>query len=769
MQHIKILFCFVTLFLVTQLTLAQTGDIRGFVYEKESGEPVIFTNVILEGTSYGAATDINGFYSINRIPVGDYNIVCTSIGFDTTRVAISLKDGEIKNQKLYLSESDIVLDAVEINVEKEEAQSEVRISTIKISSKQISKIPAIGGEPDLAQYLQVLPGVVFTGDQGGQLYIRGGSQIQTKVLLDGMTIYNPFHSIGLFSVFETDLIRNVDVITGGFNATYGGRTSAIIDITMRDGNKKRHTGKVAANTFLTKAYLEGPISRLDDDGNGLSASYVLSAKTSYLDRTSPILYSYVDDATREGETNDALPYSFTDFYGKVSLNTATGSKLNFSGFRFGDQASFQGKSEYGWESFGLGSTFVLVPGSSKTLINGYFNYSSYSLELDEGDGQPRSTSIGGFNGGVNFSYFLPKGDIKYGIELSGFETTFEFFNPLGVKLEENQYTTEIGGFVKYKAQLLDNKLLVEPSVRINYYATLPQFTLEPRLGLKYNVNSDLRLKLSTGIYTQNFVSTKSDRDVVNLFTGFLSTPENVETVMGEPVEKRLQSAFHAITGVEMNLTKKLDFNTEIYYKRFDPLVNLNRNKTFPTDPNYIVETGNAYGWDFLIKYDYKRFFAWAVYSLSFVDRNDGLQTYRPHFDRRHNVNFLASYKFGRNLDWEASARWNFGSGFPFTKTQGFYEKLGLLDGGIDSDYVSSEGELGLIYDDQLNGGRLPTYHRFDLSVKKQIAIGANSILEANASVTNIYNRENIFYFDRVRYERVNQLPILPSAGLSMTF
>src|SRR5690606_36905776 len=99
-------------------------------------------------------------------------------------------------------------------------KTEVKMSVTKVTPKEIKSMPSIGGDPDLAQYLQVLPGVTFTGDQGGQLYIRGGSPIQNKVLLDGMIIYNPFHSIGLFSVFDTDIMRNADVYTGGFKDEY---------------------------------------------------------------------------------------------------------------------------------------------------------------------------------------------------------------------------------------------------------------------------------------------------------------------------------------------------------------------------------------------------------------------------------------------------------------------------------------------------------------------------------------------------------------------
>jgi len=757
-----------TLFMVLislPLLQAQTeqGIIRGFVYEEDSGEPMIFTNVFLEGTTYGAATDINGFFSINKVPPGTYMLLSTGIGYDTTKVEVTLKANQILNEKLFVGKNDIILDVIEVGAAKQEARTEVRTSVIKITPKQINKIPAVGGEPDLAQYLQMLPGVVFTGDQGGQLYIRGGSQIQTRVLLDGITVYNPFHSIGLFSVFETDLIRNVEVMTGGFNAEYSGRISAVIDVTTKDGNKNRHTGKIATNTFLTKAILEGPLLKLKEGGVGMSASYILSAKTSYLDKTSKTFYSYIDTA--------GLPYTFTDVYGKVSFNTDNGSKFNLSGFRFGDDAKFSGQSDFSWNASGVGGTFVLIPGQSKMILDGFMSVSDYNISLQEGVGtRPRKSSIGGFNGGVNFNYFLPNSsDLTYGIEVSGYSTTFEFINPLGFKIEENQNTTEIGGYLKYKANIND-KLVVEPSVRVNYYASAAQFKLEPRFGLKYNASDNVRFKLAGGVYTQNFMSTKSDRDVVNLFTGFLSAPEQaIFDTNGERASDNLQAATHLIGGVEFDLTRGLSLNVEAYSKDFTQLTNVNRNKLFGSDPNYIIETGKATGIDFLLKYDYKNIFAWVVYSLSEVNREDGTQVYNPHFDRRHNLNFLGSYTFGKNDDWEASVRWNYGSGFPFTQTQGFYEDLNFLDNGIDVDVTEENGNLGVIFDDQLNGGRLPDYHRMDLSLKKKFTIGVNSVLELSGSVTNIYNRDNIFYFDRIRYERINQLPILPSFGASFTF
>ena len=228
----------ISLIFICSNIFAQTGNIRGFVYDKESGEPIMFCNVFLKGTSIGAATDVNGMYNISKVQAGEYTIIATYLGYDSSKVNITLKNGQILSQNLELKESSIKLNEIKISAEREEMKTEVKVATIKISKKDLEMVPTIGGEPDLAQYMQVIPGVVFTGDQGGQLYIRGGSPIQNKVLLDGMIIYSPFHSIGLFSVFDSDIIRNTDVYTGGFNAEYGGRISSIMDIKTIDEIKK---------------------------------------------------------------------------------------------------------------------------------------------------------------------------------------------------------------------------------------------------------------------------------------------------------------------------------------------------------------------------------------------------------------------------------------------------------------------------------------------------------------------------------------------------
>jgi len=133
------------------------------------------------------------------------------------------------------------------------------------------------------------------------------------------------------------------------------------------------------------------------------------------------------------------------------------------------------------------------------------------------------------------------------------------------------------------------------------------------------------------------------------------------------------------------------------------------------------------------------------------------------------MNVLATYNIDESGDFTASLRYNFGSGFPFTLTQGFYESV-VFDDGVNTDILTANNDnINIIYDDVRNGGRLPNYHRIDASVTKKWKIASWATLETNFSVTNVANRRNIFYFDRLRYERVDQLPIIPSLGAKLIF
>jgi len=327
--------------------------------------------------------------------------------------------------------------------------------------------------------------------------------------------------------------------------------------------------------------------------------------------------------------------------------------------------------------------------------------------------------------------------------------------------------------------------VIQPSIRAQVYASLGTISIEPRFGAKYNVTEKIRLKLSGGRFSQNFTSASSDKDIVNLFNGLLSAPTNVQTTFvneflnEKDVKNGIQYAWHAILGTEFDLTKHLMLNVEGYYKYFSQLSNINQNKLYEDiaqfsqiddvyKKDFIIEDGVSYGLDFLLKYNKNRLFLWGVYSYGYSTRWDGFTSYFPVFDRRHNVNLVGTYNFGKNKDFEFSVRWNLGSGLPFTPTAGFYQGESF-GGGVNTDYTTSNPSNVSTILGEFNSSRLPYYHRLDITAKKQFKFKNEDVLEIVASVTNAYNRQNIFYVNRITSEKIYQFPVLPSMGISYKF
>lgn len=762
-----------------QLAASAQGIIRGFVKDKETGEPVLFILVALEGTKYGSNTDENGYYSLTKIPAGEYALVVKNFDYNEYRETITVTNNAVISKNILLEKRSIEIEEVVISGEKDDQINKVNISVESISPQDIKRIPNIGGTPDLVQALTTLPGFVSTGDQGGQIFVRGGSPVQNKVFLDGMIVYNPFHSIGIYSVFDTDIIANADVYTGGFGAQYGGRVSSIMDITTRDGNKKEATGKVGFSPVAARALIEGPIKKLNEKGAGIS--YMLSAKRSYFDQTSKTLYPYMNNG-------DGVPFSFQDLYGKVSFMGSNGSKLNLFGFSFSDNVTnFQSLANFGWDNVGFGGNFVVVPSTSAVLINGNFAWSKYDITLSEPSLPDRTSGVKSFNLGLDFKYIMGKDVLNYGVEvigISNYYNTFSILNALN-RVSTEQNNNELSAFVTYR--LNRSKLVIEPGMRFQYYTAFGGvLSPEPRLGFKYKPTSRLRIKLATGIYSQNLLAINSDRDVVNLFYGFLSGPESLQDQFTLPgnrgtrdITTRLQKAIHYVLGFEYDLTEKLNVNVEGYFRDFRQVINQNRSKVYPDELEYadlpetlrkdfIVESGWAAGTDIVMKYETKTTYLYLVYSIARVRRWDGSQWYAPVFDRRHNINFVASRKFGKNRNYEASMRWNLGSGLPFTQTQGYYQQPGG-NNSINANYLTSNPSTLSIQFGGLNEGRLPFYHRLDVNVKRVFKFTKKMNLEVNAGVSNAYNRANVFYIDRITNQRVDQLPVLPTIGVDFTF
>ena len=754
---------FACFFLMGILAVAQNAVIKGFTYDESTGETLPYCTIQLMGTSFGALSDVSGAFLINKIPAGTYTVKVSLLGYIDLLDTVVLSGNATITKRYSISPNSQILDAVQIVGENTRKEQETRTSVISVTPKDMSKMPAIGGQPDFAQYLQVLPGIISTGDQGGQLYVRGGTPVQNMLLMDGVILFNPFHSIGIFSVFDMDIMSSADVYTGGFGAEFGGRISSVMDIKTRDGNKKRLSGKVDINNIGGQLLFEGPLLKLKEERK-TSISFILSGKGSFLDKSSKAFYPYVDNP-------DGLPYSFWDLYGKLTLATKNGTRWNIFGFNYDDHVKYSSVANYGWDNWGIGSNFLIVPGDAPTTIEGSLAYSKYSSELQDANYDPRRSSMDGFTFNLGFNYYLGKSLLKVGIDVVGYNTYYEYYTIYHAQRKIEDHTTDMSLFVKYKYNFR-NKLLIEPGFRLQYYYSLGEVSPEPRLALKYNILHNLRLKLAAGMYSQNLVSITSDRDVVSLFNGFLSSPLESDllpnTLINDDKEMkgRLQKSQHVILGLEYDPINPLSINIEGYFKNFSQLISINRYKMLESDNEFIWEKGQAYGGDISVKYEQKGVYLWFVYSLGWVKRNDGKVNYFPHFDRRHNINLVASYSFGKRRSWEINCRWNFGTGFPFTQTQAYYPHYDPTY--INDDYVSANEDVFFLLAG-LNEARLPSYHRLDLGAKKKFFLGPRHTLELYFSMTNIYNYKNVFYVNRTTNDVVYQLPFLYYFGMTWRF
>src|SRR5690606_13343751 len=238
---------------------------------------------------------------------------------------------------------------------------------------------------------------------------------------------------------------------------------------------------------------------------------------------------------------------------------------------------FPGSTTYSWNQTGLGTTFRMIPEGRQSTIDGYVTYSDYLINQDEVDQKPRSSSISGLNIGINIGSVNNEDIIKYGFDINAFSTDFSIFNSNNRSISQQEFTTEINGFTTYK--FVRTRWVVETGLRLQFYASLGEASLEPRINGKYRITPKLSFKGSFGKYSQNLMSAFSDRDVVNLFYGFLSGPENLPKEFdGKEVNSRLQKAWHSVGGFEYEINRMSEIGSEAFYKNFNQITNINRDR-----------------------------------------------------------------------------------------------------------------------------------------------------------------------------------------------
>lgn len=737
MKKFLLLLCFLIFF--SSLSAQQYGKLRGFLTDSTSSEALAFGNVFIEELNIGASSNNRGYYILNNIPANKtYTVLFSYIGYETKSINVLIGANKITQIDVGLKPSGVELQTIEKIGEKVIEKNATDLGLERISIKNLETLPK-GVETDVFRSLQSIPGVQTTGDVSARYYVRGGGSNQNLVLLNGATIYNPFHALGLFSVIDPEMINTVEFYKGGFSSEYSGRLSSVMDIITKDGNKNQF-GATAASSFLTgKALIQGPIP---------TGSFMITARKSY---SQEILKKFLNDQN--------VPIDFYD--GSIKLNIENpfipNGRFHFFGFISRDDLKNNNpfKEDFNWSNNIFGFQWVQVYDSPLFTTFG-LSLSNFAGEVipNLSNAKPRRNEIKDFTMNFDFNYlFDSKDEIGLGLQLKTITSELYTENLQGAVSDINTFGGHFSIYGKYKL-LRWESFGADIGTRLNVTSFTPdaQFTLEPRISLTYRPSPIFSIKGAYGIYQQEITTVSDENEVISLFEPWIVTPEYLSP----------SKATHYVIGFDYYLTENISFEVESYYKKIENLHAINENKSTTADPDLISGEGESYGFEFSSKMniDPVRFTTGYALSWSYKEVEDWV--YYPKYDSRHNLNVTLEYNMGAG--WSASAIFNYRTGLPFTELSGFYDKY-FLD-----DFFSTWEKLGYyapftILGDR-NLGRLPDYHRLDLSLSKALEIGFAKFT-FDVSIVNVYNRKNIFYFKRDTGEKVNMLPFMPTATIKL--
>lgn len=735
----NLFYLIIFLLTISSLNAQQYGKLRGFLTDSTSSEALAFGNVFIEELNIGASTNNRGYYIINNIPANKtYKVLFSYIGYETKELDVFIGANKITQIDVGLVTTGIELQTVEKIGEKVIERNATDLGLERISIKNLETLPK-GVETDVFRSLQSIPGVQTTGDVSARYYVRGGSSNQNLVLLNGATIYNPFHALGLFSVIDPEMINTVEFYKGGFSAEYGGRLSSVMDIITKDGNKNQFS-TTAASSFLTgKVMVEGPIP---------TGSFMITGRKSY---SQDILKKFLNDQN--------VPIDFYDASVKLNVENPfiPNGRFHFFGFLSRDDLKNNNpfKEDFNWENNIFGFQWVQVYDSPLFTTLG-LSLSQFAGEVvpNLSNAKPRKNEIKDFNMSLDFNYlFDSKDEIGLGFAFKTFNSELYTENLQGAVSDISSFGGHFSVYGKYKI-LRWESFGADIGTRFNVTSFTPdaQFTLEPRISLTYRPWAIFSIKGAFGVYQQEITTVTDENEVISLFEPWIVTPEYLSP----------SKATHYVLGFDYYLTENISFEVETYYKKIENLHAINENKSTTGDPDLVAGKGESYGYEFSTKMNVDPFRFTTGYSLSWSYKEVEGWTYYPKYDSRHNLNVSLEYNIG--LGFTASAIWNYRTGLPFTELTGFYDKYFIEDFFGVWDKLGYYAPFTILGDRNL--GRLPDYHRLDLSLSKSLEIGFAKFT-FDVSIVNVYNRQNIFYFKRDTGEKVNMLPFMPTATIKL--
>ena len=738
---------------------AQQSTVTGFVADAVTEQAMQGASVALRdagGQIYGTITDGDGHFVIRRIPYGDYQLRISFIGYTTHEISLELNSPNAMPLSVLLEPSEEELEEVVVEAEGETGVTAVAAGLESIVPAEIERVPMPGVTGDLASFLQTVPGITLQGDRGGQFFVRGGALDQNLALLDGMPIYMPFHILSFYSAFPEEIMDNAQVYTGGFGARYGTRISSIIDVKARNGNKQNLAGSVSLAPFLSTARIEGPLIKN-------RVSFMGSARHSLIEDIMPSMLG------------QNLPYRFGDLFGKMHAFITASHSLSFTAMHTydrgdiaGTRKSFDGEvlsaapldsTEVAWENTVYGGKYTFLPAGVPFLAEIQASHSEMTNEMGPRINRERTSGIESTDLGAHLTYFLGESSIHAGVSYR--ESTMRYTlggQFQGIPESAENDLKELDAYASASISLLNDQLRLDPGVHLYSLPDANSQWIDPRIRASFAPGGWLsfaRLNAAWGMYHQSTVGLNDERDIGNLFTAWVPSP----------ADSPAPTSTHTIAGVNLQIQPWLSLAAEGFLKSFDHL----SVPVFSVLPSFTTSlqsaTGEARGFDFRVDLQNRDFWFESVldgyvsYALSEVTYDAQQTSYHPGHDRRHQVNAL----FHAEKDNTGiTIQLQYGSGLPFTQSAGFDIWLLLTP---DTNVATDPGQERIVYAPPFEG-RQPAYQRVDAWLERRIERG-RIVMTLRAGAINILNRANLFYFDLFTYQRVDQLPFVPSVGLKV--
>lgn len=748
---IRFLSLFLTLLTFHEALRAQGGKpltISGYVRDAASGEVLINATITVSPANATVQSNAYGYFSIT-LPVGKYTVNVSYTGYSLYKTDIDLTAS--KTLEVTMQTAAAEMDQVVVTGEKRLRRTNtVALGIQQMSMAQIKKIPAFMGEPDVVKALLTLPGITSVGEGAAGFNVRGGNVDENLIIMDEAPVYNSSHLLGFFSVFNPDAVKNVTLYKSAFPAEYGGRTSSVLDIRMKEGNNQKLSVNGGISTIFSRISVEGPIQKD-------KSSFIVAARRSYIDvLAKPFL---------EGDNK----LYFYDITAKANLEINDKNTIYLSGYFGRDVFGFGGDAGFEWGN--TAGTFrwnhLFTP---RLFLNTSVYYSKYDYKLffsnadnELSERYDWKSDIQTYGVKPSLTWFINnKHQLKTGVNV----VYYNFYPGQGIAFSEGvknditlkkRYGSEMAAWAE-DTWKLSPKWQIQGGVRFNRYSYLGNTTVyyfrdttanvrkpldreevvtskkpitswnffEPRLSVRYELKKNTFLKAGYARSSQylHLLSNTASPTPVDLY--FPST-NNIKPSVTDQV---------SVGVVTIPESLPLEFSAEVFYKKMDDVLdyidNANLELNQLVEGDLLTGKGRAMGLELEVKKETGKWQGWVNYTLSKSERKTpGIsknEWYLSRYDRTHVVNAMVSYS--HNKKWDFSATFNLGSGTPAT-----FPDVRMDIQGMPVPYNSTE---------KRNNYRLPAYHRLDLAATMKGRQGKKFKQEWVFGIYNVYARQNAY-------------------------